>query len=691
MNTVHKVRIATDVGGTFTDLVACEIDPETGESVFRTAKASTSPPQYEQGVLAAVEESGIDLNRVSYFCHGTTLVINALLSRRGAKVGLITTRGFRDILEIARCSRPDIFNFRYRKPPPFVPRHLRQEITERLNYLGQETRPVALEELPPILDHFRSEGVQAVAISFLHAYANPDHELLVAARVAELCPDLPIVCSHKLSREWREYERTTTTVLSAYVQPILESYFDRLEGRLQEKGLKSRVYVTQSNGGVDTLKSARAKPIAMVESGFASGVFGAAALGEIIGESNVIVLDIGGTSAKCSLIKNGQVRIKTEFRVEESETYSGYPLQVPVVDIVEIGQGGGSIAHIGEGGKLKVGPESAGALPGPAAYNQGGEDPTTTDANLVLGRIDPDYFLGGKIRADMDAVSRAMSKLGAILGMSEIEVARGIVRIANNNMVNALKLVSVNRGFDPRDFNLVAFGGGGPMHATFLARELRIPKVIVPANSAVFSAWGMLMTKVRRDYLLTRLVPLDSENASTISAIYEELEEKAKADLMEDGFDESAITFARFADVRYQGQEHNVKIELPRAAYSPKLAQELLAHFNNEYEREYAYRLDSPCNIVNAHVAATVQTELPSLQRLKRKGRSAEDAVRGVRQVDFDEFGMHDVDVYERDLLEPGMQLSGPAIIEEPSTTVVLLPDQKVEVDDYGNLHITIG
>ena len=687
----NPVRIATDVGGTFTDLVSCEIDAESGKSLFSTSKASTTPPRYEKGVLAAIEESGVDLSAANYFCHGTTLVINAILSRQGAKVGLITTRGFRDILEIARCSRPDIFNFRYRKPEPFVPRHLRLEVTERLNYLGEETTPIAFEELPSVLDHFRSEGVEAIAVSFLHAYANPEHELAVAARVEELWPDLPVVCSHTLSREWREYERTTTTVLSAYVQPIVESYFDRLENELQTQGLKSRVYVTQSNGGVDTLDSARNKPITMVESGFASGVFGAAALGGIIDEPNMIVLDIGGTSAKCSLIKDGQVRIKTEFRVEESETYSGYPLQVPVVDIVEIGQGGGSIAHIGEGGKLKVGPKSAGAVPGPAAYNQGGEDPTTTDANLVLGRIDADYFLGGKIRADMKAVSRAMNKIGSALNLSDEEVARGIVRLANNNMVNALKLVSVNRGFDPRDFNLVAFGGGGPMHATFLARELRIPKVIVPANSAVFSAWGMLMTSVRRDYLLTRVVPLGSDSASALNALYNELEAKAKGDLLEDGFDDSAIAFKRFADIRYQGQEHSVKIELSSDEYSPEGAERLLADFHEEYEREYSYRLDSPANIVNAHVAATIQTELPRLQQIPSNGTPIEKALRGQRSVDFDELGRHVTNIYERDRLEPGMKITGPAIVEEPSTTIVVLPDQELEVDEYGNLHIQIG
>ena len=458
-------RVATDVGGTFTDLVAFETrDDGTMEIV--TAKSDTTPPDFETGVLNVLKKGGIDPETVTFMAHGTTVVINALTERKGVKVGLITTEGFRDVLEIARGNRPDFFNLHYEKPAPFVPRDLRAELPGRITYMGEERAPLDLTTLPEILDGFRAEGVEAVAVCLLHAYANTAHEKAVLDEIRRLWPEVSIVASHQITREWREYERTNTAVLSAYVQPVAAKYLGKLDEGLKSQGLPKSPYIMQSNCGVDSLAATSDVPINMIESGPASGFWGAAELGKLIGEPNILALDIGGTTAKCSLIENGEVRIMTDYWIERSRKSAGYPIMVPVVDLVEIGNGGGSIAWVDDFGKLHVGPQSAGALPGPAAYGKGGTDATTTDANLWLGRINHEYFCGGEVEADMKAAETALTAVGEKLGVSTDEAAQGIVRIANNNMVNALKLVSLNRGHDTRDFTLLTFGdarrGAGP-------------------------------------------------------------------------------------------------------------------------------------------------------------------------------------------------------------------------------------
>ena len=422
-------------------------------------------------MLNVLKKANVEIGEVDFFAHGTTVVINALTERKGAKVGLLTTKGFRDSLEIGRGNRPDFFNLMYKKPTPFVPRHLRREIPGRMDYRGVESEALDLSALPAILKDFKVEGVEAIAICLLHGYANPAHEKAVLEGIRQFWPEIPVVASHQITREWREYERSNTAVLSAYVQPKAARYLEKLESGLTQQGYKGSLYIMQSNCGVDSINAAKAVPITMVESGPASGFWGAAELGRIIGEPNVLALDIGGTTAKCSLIENGQVRIKTDYWIERDRRSAGYPIVVPVVDLVEIGNGGGSIAWVDDFDKLHVGPQSAGAMPGPASYGRGGTNATTTDANLVLGRINKDYFCGGSVIADLAAVDKALSGLADRLGSKPVDVARGIVRIANSNMVNALKLVSVNRGYDPRDFTLVVFGGGGPMHGVALGHD----------------------------------------------------------------------------------------------------------------------------------------------------------------------------------------------------------------------------
>lgn len=684
------IRLSTDVGGTFTDLVFFEINEDDGTiTALNSVKAHTTPPNFEQGVLEAIDKAQIDYKNVDVFAHGTTVVINALTERKGVKTGLITTAGFRDILEIARGNRPDFFNLRYQKPKPFVQRYLRREISERMNFKGEVLKPIDLTGLEDIINDFKSDGVEAIAISLLHAYANPDHETTLRNEVQRLWPEVSLVASHQITREWREYERTNTAVLCAYVQPLAEEYLSKMEHQLAKNGFNGSFYVMQSNGGIDTVKAAKETPITMVESGPASGVLGAAALGKIIGEDNIIALDIGGTTAKCSLIDNGRVEITSQYMIGRSKTSAGYPIMTPVVDIVEIGNGGGSIAWVDEDTKLHVGPKSAGAIPGPVAYGKGGTEPTTTDANLLLSRINPNYFIGGEIEADMKSVCKAFESLGGKLGLTAEDTARGVVRIANNNMMNALKLVSINRGYDPRDFTMIAFGGGGAMHATALAKELNIPKVIIPANSAVFSAWGMLMSDLRRDYIRTRPLQIVDGTEATIDATYREMEEQAREAFLNEGLPESKLYFERFLDLRYEGQEHSVRISVPNTEITRQELDDLIVRFHDAYEREYTYRLNNNVELVTFQLVAFASVDLPELSKIETRG-TAENAIKSKRAVDFDEDGTLTATIYDRSKLPAAAIINGPAIVEEAGSTTVVFPGQVLEVDEYGNLHIKI-
>jgi len=681
-------RAATDVGGTFTDLVYFETDLASGVQTVRTEKSDTTPPDFEKGVLDVLDKAGVDLTMLDFLAHGTTVVINALTERKGAKVGLITTTGFRDVLEIGRGNRPDFFNLKYKKPVPFVERYLRREVAGRIDFRGNEQVPLDLSAIAGIVADFRADGVTAVAICLIHAYANPSHEEAVLAEVQRLWPGVTAVASTQITREWREYERTSTTVLSAYVQPTAQRYLERLEAGLKTKGYDGGLYVMQSNCGVDALDSIKQTPITMVESGPASGFWGAAELGRLIGEPEVLALDIGGTTAKCSLITGGRVAIKTDYWIERDSKSAGYPIMVPVVDLVEIGNGGGSIAWVDEFDKLHVGPKSAGAMPGPAAYGRGGTQATTTDANLALGRINKDYFVGGSVKADMTALNTALGDLGRKLGMSEIEVARGIVRIANSNMVNALKLVSVNRGFDPRDFTMVVFGGGGPMHGATLGKELGVKKVVVPRGAAVFSAWGMLMSDLRRDYFVTEL--MDADNAPALTALLERTRARAIADFVSGNVPAEKVAISTFVRARYQNQEFAVEVSLPVLAPDAGAMDDLIARFHDAYEREYTYRLDADVEIIGIHMVAA--SEVGKLEILKSPvtGAALETAIKGTRSVDYATEGVHEATIYDGTRLEPGMRFSGPAVIEDPGTTIVVHPTNRVHVDDYGNIHIHI-
>jgi N-methylhydantoinase A len=678
------LRVATDIGGTFTDLVFVTPD---GEVV--TGKSHTTPAQFEQGVMDVISASDIKPSDFASFVHGTTIVINAITEKKGAKVGLLTSEGFRDVLEIGRGNRPDFFNLEYRKPKPFVDRHLRREVGGRINYKGIETTPLDLSGLPAILDDFRAEGVEAIAICFINSYANPSHEEAALGKVKELWPEVSAVASYQITREWREYERTNTAVLSAYVQPIAHRYLDCLTSALYDAGMRCTPYIMQSNCGVDTVQSARQIPITMVESGPASGIWGAAALSRLIGEPDAIAIDVGGTTAKCGLITGGEVKLNTNYLIERSATSAGYPVTVPVVDLVEIGQGGGSIAWVDEFQRLHVGPQSAGAVPGPVSYGIGGTEATTTDANLALGCINPHYFCGGTLEADMDGVARALDNLAATLNISRQEAARGIVRIANNNMVNAIKLISVNRGHDPRDFTLIAFGGGGGMHACALARELNIKRVVIPKQSSVFSAWGMLLSDLRRDYLQTQIVELSAPGAAAqLDEELRQLEAKALQEYVAENIDPARVHFLRYGRCRYQNQEHSVEIVLPNGEITAEQIEAIRKRFATDYEREYTYTLAAPVELVAYHLVALAEVDKLVPEKLAATGAQLNDAVKGQREVDYADAGLHLATIYDGDALEPGMEFAGPAIIEEAGATTVIPPGLPCQVDDYGNYHV---
>jgi N-methylhydantoinase A len=688
---VSGLRLAVDIGGTFTDLVA--FDEATG--AVTTAKALSTPRDFAQGVLDTIAAGEVDAAAVAALVHGNTVVINAITEHSGARTALVTTVGFRDVLEIGRGNRPDMYNLRFHKPVPFVPRRWRFEVRERVAFDGSVRTPLHAEDLDTVVEACRRDEIEAVAICFLHSYAHPAHEAAAATYLRERLPGLAISASHEVTKEWREFERSSTVVLNAYVQPVLDRYLSNLATRLRDCGVGAPLQAMLSNGGTATFDAARRQPIQLVESGPAGGITGVAYLGALIGEPNLITLDIGGTTAKCSLLEGGEPRITTDYRAEWSPLSPGYPIRVPVVDIVEIGAGGGSIAWFDEGGALRVGPRSAGADPGPACYGRGGGEPTVTDAMLIAGVLDPDYFLGGRLRVEVDLARAAYAPIAERLGVSIEEAAAGVVRLLNEHTVDALKLVSVRRGFDPREFTLVAYGGGGPMHAAALAAEIGVRRVVIPPDPGTFSAWGMLATPPRVDLARTRVVRLDGATSGELDATFAELEREAIAHLRAQGHDVAAIPPAtRTLDMRYKGQEHTVLV--PLATELDGSLAPLAEAFHKHHERRYTFALaDTPIEIVSFRVTSIVQTPRPTVGAYAATDDAGPSA-KGVRMVDH--FGTTTTDrrrletpVFERANLPVGVTIAGPALVEEPSATTLVHPGQSLAVDRWLNLVIEVG
>jgi N-methylhydantoinase A len=667
-----------DIGGTFTDLVA--VDTVSGQVV--RAKADTTPGQLSDGVLKAVASSGVPVRSIEAFIHGTTVVINAVTERSGARTALVTTRGFRDVLEIGRANRPDLYNLAYVKPVPFVPRHLRLEVTERMTHHGMVAEPLRSEDVAEVAGKIAAAGASAVAICLLHAWANPRHEEQLATVLRDRLPGVAVVCSHQVSGQWREYERTSTAVLSAYVQPVVASYLDSLGAALRSLGVAAPLRAMRSNGGIASFARAAEAPIALLESGPVAGVMAAAELGGRLGNSNVLTLDIGGTTAKTSAVRSGEVRIDTLHHVGKTPVFAGYPVQVPTVEIIEIGAGGGSVIWSDAAGGLHVGPRSAGADPGPACYARGGTEPTLTDANLLLGRLDPDYFLGGSMPLDCAAAEKAVAALGRRIGEDARSVARGALRYAVAQMSHALRLVTLRRGYDPRDFVFVAYGGAGPLHAALLARELGVSRAVIPPGPGHFSAFGMLSSPLRGEAVRTVVGPLD---ATDLEAGFRPVRQAAFAEL---GGTEDMVEIATYAELRYAGQEHTLEVPVP----DPTALDAIRAAFEQRCMESYSFRLDAPLEVISLRATATRQVTPISWSDNTAHGPRPPARA---RVVDLDPYGgAQELQVLARAELaahaqQTGLQwIAGPCVIEEAAATTLVLPGQAACQDAAGNLII---
>jgi N-methylhydantoinase A len=667
-------RIGVDIGGTFTDLAA--LDEATG--VVVNAKALSTPSALLDGVLRCADQAGVDLAACRLTIHGTTIGINAVLEGKGARTGLLTTEGFRDVLEIGRCNFLRMYDVLYRRPTPLVPRGRRLEVAERLSARGEVLVPLDEAAVRDAARSLAVEGVESVAVTFLFSYLDPVHERRAAAILSEELPGVAISVSHALSQEWREYERTSTTVMNAYVRPIVERYLATFEQRLAERGFRGRVLITQSNGGASSVAAARARPVHTLESGPAAGAIGCASLAAVLRLDRLISFDMGGTTAKCAIVDHGMVQTTDEYHVD------GRPLRIPVIDIREVSAGGGTIAWIDAGGALALGPHSAGAAPGPVCYGLGGTEPTVTDANVVLGRIDASRFLGGSMPLDAVGATRAVEdRLASRLGLSRVSAAAGVVRLADVKMALAVRGITTGRGLDPRDYTLVSYGGGGPLHATALARELGIPRVVIPPSPSTFSAWGMLATDLRHDLVRTVLEPLEATDATWAHTRYAEMQQEIASILPGEG----APLMHRAVDLRYLGQEHTVTIAVPDLADWADLRKQ----FDDAHERAYGYAAtDVDVQLLNLRLTVRFAIERPRLPHLPRRaGPPPALRTRKIYSLTAGDFVEHRV--VERGELLAGDTLEGPAAIEESGTTTIIDGGDRLSVEEHGCLVIQVN
>jgi len=680
------LRLSADVGGTFTDVAA--FDEPTGR--LKLGKTLTTPSRLVTGIETGVGKADAAFSAAQLFLHGTTVAINTILERTGARCALITTQGFRDIYEIGRVNRPESYNLFFQKHKPLIDRDLRFEIRERLDAQGRVLIPLDEDEVRAVAAEAVKRGVKAIAILFLHSYRNPAHEQRAKRIVEEAYPDLFVTASHELSQEYREYERTSTTAANAYVGPRVRSYLSEMDGHLKDTGFDGTFLVVQSSGGLFDIEEAQSSCIRMLESGPAAGVIGTRTLCANIGLKNAIAFDMGGTTAKAGVIYDGDVLMTGGVLVGGYAT--GLPLQIPMIDIQEVGTGGGSIARIEVGGGLRVGPESAGAQPGPVCYGQGGTEPTITDCNLVLGRLAPDRFLGGEMTLDLPAARAALeTKIAAPLALDPVAAADGILRIAATKMSHMVRWVTTERGLDAADFALVAYGGAGPLHAVMIARELRIAKVIIPFAPGHFSAYGMLFADLRRDLVNTWFKPLDAASFDDLEALYRAMEKTGAEDLARSRDMIVEMQVERGADMRYVGQEHAVTVHLPRELFAAHDRAGIKARFDAVHETRYGYSAPGEkAEIVSLRSATIGLMRKPALEPVATGGESAEDAFTGKRTVYFSATGGVDTPTYDRARLKAGNRIEGPALIEEHASTTVVEPKDVLTVDAFGNLHIDI-
>ncbi|HEY4407485.1 MAG TPA: hydantoinase/oxoprolinase family protein [Xanthobacteraceae bacterium] len=676
--------VAVDIGGTFTDLVAYDYDSRT---VVYT-KSPTTYGNLVEGVLDCFVKAKLDPRTADFVNHGTTLVINALIQRKGAKAALVTTAGFRDILEIARGNRPDPFDLHYRRDEPLIPRELRFEVTERIGAKGEIVTPLDGAALAGLAGRLKELGIEAVAIFFMNSYANPAHEEAAAQALRGLLPGAYVTCSTELTREWYEYERTSTVAANAYVGPQVTRYIRRLETDLQAQGFAGSLFMMGSNGGLLSVERSCAQPVALVESGPIGGCIGAGAYAEALGFRNVIAFDMGGTTAKCALVENGRFSVDSVYYA--GGYVKGFPIKSSVIDIVEVGSGGGSIAWLDPQNRLHVGPHSAGSMPGPACYGNGGSEPTVTDANLLLGRLHPDRFLGGELKLQAAAARTAIERIAGPLGFTggdgSVRMADGILSLATVIMAGAIKQISIEHGLDPREFVLFCYGGGGPLHASALARELSIPTVVVPPEPGNFSAVGMLLADARLDLSKTFVGVLDQGTVAALTDAFTELEAQARTALVRD-FDAREVLFERHAEMRYAGQRHNIKVPISGLADPPGIRQA----FDRDYKRRYGHADSKAAAELQAlHLSAFTRLRRPELARLPRAATGMRPPQR--RPVYFGAAGgTLDAQIFDRTALAPGFKETGPALIEEYGSTTLVWPGDSFEIGALGEIRIQCG
>jgi N-methylhydantoinase A len=684
-------RVGVDSGGTFTDICLFEED----EGRVEIWKVSSTPDDPSRGIAQGVKEglcrSAASGTRpavgVTYFGHGSTVATNALIQHRGVKTGLVTTAGFRDLLEIGRQKRPSLYDLFADKPAALVSRELRIAVPERVLHSGEVETPLDEAAVRAAARKLHAAGVGAVAIAFLYSFVRPEHEQAAKRIVEEECPDAFVCASYEIAPEFREFERLSTTVVNAYLGPVMKRYIETLGTRLADLGMSAIPHMTQSNGGVIGFETAAAMPVRTVLSGPSTGVVGAQAVGRAAGFNDLITFDMGGTSTDVALLKDGEAHLASEATVH------GYPLKAPMLDIHTVGAGGGSIAYVDAGGLLKVGPRSAGADPGPVCYGRGNAEPTVTDANIVLQTLNPTHLLGGRMPVRQDLARQAIVTLARRLGLAPMQVAQGIVAVVTANMARAIRVISVQRGHDPRDYTLVAFGGAGPLHAARLARELEITRVLVPRSPGILCAMGLLLTDLRADFAVTRLLPLQDALVGDIREAFTALDARAAAWFAREHIGADRRRTARAVDMRYAGQNYELSVPLPDGHIDAGTLHRLAQGFADAHRRMYGFVAEGePMQLVTFRVEATGLVAKATLAREAMNGADAAAAIGGYRDVWIaEEEANVRCPIYDRDRLKAGNRFSGPAVVEQMDATTLVLPGMSVRVDAYANLILEVA
>ena len=687
--------LGCDIGGTFTDFAW--IDLQSGRvSVHKCLSTPDDPARAVfEGIKKFLNEDKECLGQILEFIHGTTLVINAIIERKGAKTALVTTRGFRDIIEIAREVRYEVYNFQIEYPVPLVPRELRFEVGERMAYDGTPIEALEEQEVLRLLEELKRKKIESIAICFLHAYKNPEHEKRVAFLVKERWPEISLSISSEVLPQIEEYERTNTTIVNAYIKRVMEDYLLRIEKWLTSHGFEGALYIMSSSGGVIPVETAKRFPVRAIESGPAGGVMAAKFYSKLHAYNDILSFDMGGTTAKLCAVMKGEVSVSRDYEVDRMRRFrkgSGIPLRTPVFDLIEIGAGGGSIAKVNALGLLEVGPESAGSHPGPASYNLGGQNPTVSDADLVLGYLNADYFCGGEIILNREKAGKAIEeKLAQPLKMTVEECAWGIHNIVNENMASAARIHINERGGDIREMALVAYGGAGPIHAMGLAEKVGITRILIPKSAGVMSAIGFFTSPRTFDLIQTYKVTLKEANLDDIEATFRSMEGQVRASLPPVR-EEGEIVYQRSIEMRYAGQVDYVHVGMEGADLSHFEKRRILEKFNQVYQALYTrIYTDMEVEFINLKVKGYIEERKFKIPPLRIENRKLTKAVKGHRKVFFPDSGCVECAVYDRPLLFPGVGFNGPAVIEERESTTIVTPNAEVSMDDYGTLMIARG